>query len=61
VFRVDGFPTLVVAWPGSGAHQSTSGFRGRDLTLGWLASAEQTVRQRATGAPPAPPVPPGGR
>jgi protein disulfide-isomerase len=56
VYRVDGFPTLVVAWPGSDAREVASGYRGRDLTAQWLTAAESEVRRRA-GVPAAPVAP----
>jgi hypothetical protein len=51
-FGIRAYPTLVVAWPGGGASEQVTGYRGRDGTLGWLVASEAGVRMRSTGAVP---------
>ena len=43
-YRVDAFPTLVVAWPGRESYQSTSGYGGAQPTMDWVGSTATTVR-----------------
>jgi thiol:disulfide interchange protein len=50
-YSVGGFPTLVVAWPGSPVHERSVGYKGASGTMGWLVGAAQTVRMRALAAP----------
>jgi thiol-disulfide isomerase/thioredoxin len=52
MYSIEGFPTLVVAWPGQPHFESTSGYRGRDGTLAWLSRASAMARLRTT-LPPA--------
>ncbi len=37
-YRVNAFPTLVVAWPGKSDFRTTSGYGGEDRTMAWLAA-----------------------
>jgi thiol:disulfide interchange protein len=48
-YRIDAFPTLVVAWPGSARFETISGFRGRQETMSWLTTAAARVKMRAMG------------
>ena len=49
-YSIDGFPTLIVTWPGKGKYESTSGYGGRTGTVQWLAAASVKVRRDAPGA-----------
>jgi thiol:disulfide interchange protein len=46
-FSVDGFPTLVIYWPGNGRSVVTSGYGGPDATLQWIAQGTVEVRSAA--------------
>ena len=43
-YRVDAFPTLVVAWPDREEYQSTSGYMGAEGTLQWIGQSAMKVR-----------------
>jgi len=53
-YAINGFPTLIVAWPDRPEFRSTSGYRGRQQTLQWLASNATGVRLPGIGATPGP-------
>ena len=45
-YQVRGFPTLIVTWPGSARYETTSGYRGREGTLQWLARGNAKMRMQ---------------
>ncbi|MEO7866819.1 MAG: thioredoxin family protein [Candidatus Eisenbacteria bacterium] len=49
VYRVEAFPTLVVAWPGRDGHQTTSGYMGAQSTLQWIGQSALKVQPEASG------------
>lgn len=44
VYRVDAFPTLVVAWPDRDGYETTSGYMGAEPTLQWIGQSAMKVR-----------------
>ncbi len=50
-YGITGFPTLVVAWPGSPRFERTIGYPGRDPVLKWMERAWTTTRMRQMGMP----------
>lgn len=53
IYRVDAFPTLVVAWPDREEYQTTSGYMGAEPTLQWIGQSAMKVRP-GPSAPPRP-------
>lgn len=53
LYRVNAFPTLVVAWPGRDGYETTSGYMGAEPTLQWLGQSAVKVRP-GIGTPPGP-------
>jgi hypothetical protein len=53
LYRVNAFPTLVVAWPGRDGYETTSGYMGAEPTLQWLGQSAVKVRP-GMGALPRP-------
>lgn len=43
-YRVDAFPTLVVAWPDREGYETTSGYMGAEPTLQWIGQSAMKVR-----------------
>ena len=44
LYRVDAFPTLVVAWPDREGYETTSGYMGAEPTLQWIKQSAMKVR-----------------
>jgi len=44
IYRVDAFPTLVVAWPDREGYETSSGYMGAEPTLQWIGQSAMKVR-----------------
>lgn len=49
VYRVNAFPTLVVAWPDRDGYETSSGYMGVEPTLQWIGQAAMKVRPGIAG------------